>query len=71
MNTLKPKIKKIKDPNFWDVNDVAKLLKMSKSHVYSLTSLKQIPHIKLLNKKLLFEKTEVIKWLNSKKVSAK
>ena len=71
MDTLEPKKKKLPHTKYWDVDDVAKLLRMSKSHVYTLTSTKKIPHIKLLNKKVLFEKPEIIKWLNSKKVSVK
>jgi excisionase family DNA binding protein len=54
-----------------DVNEVASFLKMSTSHVYTLTSSKKIPHIKLLGKKVLFDKAEILDWLKSKKVSAK
>lgn len=64
-------LEKIKESEFWNVDDVAKFLRMSKSHIYTLTSNKNIPHIKLLNKKVLFEKPEIIKWLNSKKVQVK
>jgi excisionase family DNA binding protein len=54
-----------------DVNEVAKLLKMSASHIYTLTSTKKIPHIKVLGRKVLFDKNEIMDWLKSKKVSAK
>jgi hypothetical protein len=55
---------------YMDVKEVAELLKMSVSHVYTLTSNKKIPHIKVLGKKVLFEKGELTKWLKSKSVSA-
>jgi len=56
---------------YMDVKEVAELLKMSVSHIYTLTSTKKIPHIKLLGKKVLFEKGEINKWLKSKSVSVK
>jgi hypothetical protein len=46
------------------------MLKLSQSHIYTLTSTKKIPYIKLLNKKLLFDRNEIENWLRSKKVSA-
>lgn len=55
---------------YMDVKELAELLKMSVSHVYTLTSTKKIPHIKVLGKKVLFEKGEITKWLKSKSVSA-
>jgi excisionase family DNA binding protein len=54
-----------------DVKEVSEMLKMSTSHIYTLTSKKVIPHIKLLGKKVLFDKAEINKWLKSKSVSAK
>jgi excisionase family DNA binding protein len=57
--------------DYFNVTELAEYLKMSVSHIYSLTSKKEIPHIKLLGKKLLFEKKEILNWLKSKKVSAK
>ena len=57
--------------DYFTVTELADYLKMSVSHIYSLTSRKEIPHIKLLGKKLLFEKKEILNWLRSKKVSAK
>jgi len=56
---------------YMSVSEVADMLKMSQSHIYTLTSTKKIPHIKLLGKKLLFDKKEINEWLKSKKVSAK
>ena len=78
MNTLKAKRgrpKKVK-PNpiksdYMSVTEVAELLKMSTSHIYTLTSTKKIPHIKLLGKKVLFDKNEIKNWLKSKSVSTK
>jgi excisionase family DNA binding protein len=57
--------------DYMNVQEVADLLKMSASHVYTLTSTKKIPHIKLLGKKVLFDKDEIKNWLKSKSVSAK
>ena len=56
---------------YMDVNEVAQFLKMSSSHIYTLTSRKEIPHMKVLGKKLLFDKSEILDWLRTKKVSAK
>ncbi len=56
--------------DYMDVQELSNLLKMSASHIYTLTSKKKIPHIKLLGKKLLFDKTEIKDWLKSKKVMA-
>ena len=58
-------------PEYMSVSEVAELLKLSVSHVYTLTSTKKIPHIKLLGKKVLFDRNEINEWLRSKKVSAK
>ncbi len=55
---------------YMNVTELSKFLKMSVSHIYSLTSTKKIPHIKLLGKKILFDKSEINNWLKSKSVSA-
>ena len=55
---------------YMNVTELSKFLKMSASHIYSLTSTKKIPHIKLLGKKILFDKSEINNWLKSKSVSA-
>ena len=57
--------------DYMDVNELASFLKMSVSHIYTLTSRKEIPHMKVLGKKLLFDKSEILDWLRTKKVSAK
>ena len=68
----RPKKKKlILDGDFLDINELSKLLRISKSHIYTLTSNRQIPHIKILGKKLLFNKQEIYNWLEPKKVKAK
>lgn len=54
---------------YLDVNEVAALLRMSVSHVYTLSSKNKIPHIKLLGKKLLFDKDEITTWIKSKSVA--
>jgi len=68
----RPKVDVSKFKNdYMDVNEVSKLFKISVSHIYTLTSNKKIPHIKLLGKKLLFDRKEINEWLKSKKVSIK
>jgi len=69
---IKPVIsKKDIDVNeYMNVSELSKFLKMSASHIYSLTSTKKIPHIKLLGKKILFDRSEINNWLKSKSVSA-
>lgn len=57
--------------DYLDVNQVSKMLKLSESHIYTLTSQQRIPHIKLLGKKLLFSKKEIENWLKSKSVPHK
>jgi excisionase family DNA binding protein len=54
--------------NMLNVNQVAKMLDLSVSHVYFLTSKKAIPHIKLSNKKVLFDKKDIENWLDKKRV---
>jgi excisionase family DNA binding protein len=78
MELLKPKRGRPKkltqtqiESDYMDVNELASYLKMSISHVYTLTSKREIPHIKVLGKKLLFDKSEILEWLKSKKVSAR
>jgi len=66
-NVEKPLI----DNDYMTVKEVASVLKMSTSHVYTLTSKKKIPHIKLLGKKVIFDKKQLHQWLKSKSVSAK
>lgn len=44
-------------------NDVCKYLDISSSHLYKLTSQKQIPHFCPQGKKLYFNRTEIDQWL--------
>lgn len=77
MSTIKTKRgrpKKVLKPiksDYLNVSEVADMLQMSVSHIYTLTSTKKIPHIKLLGKKVLFDKDEIKNWLKSKSVSVK
>ena len=57
--------------DYYTIDELSDFLKLSKSHIYTLTSQKKIPHIKLLNKKILFDKAEIKSWLNSKSVPTK
>lgn len=57
--------------NYLSVPEVASLLKMSTSHIYTMTSKKQIPYIKLSNKKVIFDKTQINDWLRDKTVQVK
>jgi excisionase family DNA binding protein len=57
--------------DYLNVKEIAEMLNISTSHIYTLTSTKKIPHIKLLGKKVLFDKNEIKEWLKSKSVSAK
>jgi excisionase family DNA binding protein len=65
------KVAKTIKSDYLNVSEVADLLQMSVSHIYTLTSTKKIPHIKLLGKKVLFDKDEIKNWLKSKSVSVK
>lgn len=57
--------------DYINVDELSHLLKLSKSHIYTLTSQQKIPHIKMLGKKLLFDKNEIQSWLKSKAVPTK
>jgi excisionase family DNA binding protein len=76
MKNLKSKRGRPKNPinepfknEYMSVSDVADMLKLSVSHIYTLTSTKKIPHIKLLGKKILFKREDIQNWLDSKIVS--
>ncbi len=49
------------------VQEVCELLKVSKAYIYTLTSQKKIPHIKMMGH-LRFRKTEIDDWLKSQEV---
>jgi excisionase family DNA binding protein len=46
-----------------NLNEAAKYLDISKSHLYKLTSRKEIPHYCPQGKRLYFKKTELDQWL--------
>jgi len=46
-----------------NLNETCKYLNMSASHLYKLTSQKQIPHFCPQGKKLYFKRTDLDKWL--------
>lgn len=52
-----------------NVDDVCKYLAISASHLYKLTSKKQIPHYCPEGKKLYFSRTEIDQWLMRNKQS--
>jgi excisionase family DNA binding protein len=56
------------DVEYININELSKMLDISVSHIYTLTSQKKIPHIKLLGKKLLFSKKEIQNWVSTKSV---
>ncbi len=43
--------------------EAARYLNLSKSHLYKLTSAKEIPHSKPRNKQVYFERRELDQWL--------
>jgi len=43
--------------------EAAKYLNLSKSHLYKLTSAKEIPHFKPRGKQVFFERKELDQWL--------
>jgi excisionase family DNA binding protein len=47
-------------------SEAALLLDVSHSHLYKLTSTKQIPHYCPQGKKLYFERKELIQWMKKK-----
>jgi len=51
-----------------NLNEVAKYIGYSKSHIYKLTSTNQIPHSKPNGKGLFFDKDEIDYWLLKHKV---
>ena len=56
------------DNEYLNINKVSEMLDLSVSHIYTLTSQKKIPHIKLLGKKILFSKAELERWIATKTI---
>ena len=48
------------------LQEAAKFLNLSQSHLYKLTSEHKIPHFKPSGKKIYFDKSELIQWLKRK-----
>ena len=49
-------------------SEAAALLDVSHSHLYKLTSTKQIPHYCPQGKKLYFEREELLQWMKKKAI---
>ena len=49
------------------IDEVAQYINSTKSHVYKLTSKKEVPHIKK-NKRLYFEKSKIDTWIREASV---
>lgn len=56
------------EKQFYNCQEAANFLGISKSQLYKLTSSKQIPHYKPMGKLLRFSKNELTTWILSKKV---
>jgi excisionase family DNA binding protein len=54
------------DTDYITISEASAYLKLSKPSLYSYTSRKKIPHIKLSGK-VLFDKNDLDNWINSKK----
>lgn len=54
-----------------NLNEVAKYIGYSKSHIYKLTSTNQIPHSKPNGKGLFFDKDEIDTWLLTNRVETR
>ena len=55
--------------NVLNLDDVALLTGLSKSHLYKLTSTKQIPHYKPNTKAVYFDRAEIEKWMLQNRVT--
>jgi excisionase family DNA binding protein len=53
------------------MSEACKLLDISSSNLYKLTSTKKIPHYCPMGKKLYFEKSELLNWMKSNSVKPK
>ncbi len=54
--------------NVLNLDDVSMLTGLSKSHLYKLTSSKQIPHYKPNTKSMYFDRTEIEEWMKQNRV---
>ena len=55
--------------NVLNLDDVAILTGLSKSHLYKLTSTKQIPHYKPNAKAMYFDRKEIEDWMKQNRVN--
>lgn len=55
--------------NVLNINDVAVLTGMSRSHIYKLTCSKQIPFYKPSGKQVYFDRAELEGWLKQNRVT--
>ena len=53
---------------FLTSDEVARLLRIPMSTLLKMTSARKIPHIKM-GRKLLFEKSEIVQWLRTHKIT--
>jgi len=65
LNAIERKLEELAALNKETLNlkEAARYLNMSCSHLYKLTSAKEIPHYKPRGKQVYFEKRELDKWL--------
>jgi len=65
LNAIERKLDELAAANKETLNfkEAARYLDVSRSHLYKLTSAKEIPHYKPRGKQVYFEKRELDKWL--------
>lgn len=70
LTSLRPSLIRVKyedrlfEKKIWCIDDVTKVLEVSKGHIYNLTSRKEIPFIKKGRRgRLYFIPEEILKWL--------
>lgn len=56
------------DKNMLNIDDVALLTGLSKSHIYKLTSGRQIPYYKPNGKLMYFDKSEIENWMRQNRI---
>ncbi len=57
-------------PEFLSIEEVCRLLHAPKQSIYKWTSAHEIPHYKI-GKRLLFDRDEILAWIESRKVGVK
>lgn len=56
------------EKNVLSIDDVSTLTGLSKSHIYKLTSSRQLPHYKPNGKLMYFDRKEVEEWMKQNRV---